>query len=291
MYNCGRDFYYSVMKLAKALEKYREIQRSIIKKYRKQIWNNFVGSVREYELINENDRIAVCISGGKDSALLACCMRELQLYSKIPFTLEYLVMDPGYNAENRRLIEKNLEILQIDAKIVESDIFDVTDKAGGAPCYLCARMRRGFLYSSAQELGCNKIALGHHFNDVIETTVMSMFYGSQLQAMLPKLHSQNFEGMELIRPLYKVKEKDIISWAEYNELKFLQCACKLTAKSADIELESKRKEIKALIAEIKKQNPQADDNIFRSLHNVNAAAIPGWRDKDGGEIHLFTENY
>ena len=273
------------------LEKYQEVQRSIIKKYRKTIWTNFVGAIQEYELIKENDKIAVCISGGKDSVLMACCLRQLQMHSKVPFELVYLVMDPGYNMENRKLIEHNTKLLNLDVHIFESDIFEVTDRVGGSPCYLCARMRRGCLYSKAKELGCNKIALGHHFNDVIETVLMSMMYSSEIKTMLPKLHSTNFEGMELIRPLYKVKEKDIISWAEYNGFKFLQCACKMTEKNADIELTSKRKEIKQLIADIKLQNPEADDNIFRSLHNVNMATIPGFRDKDSGTLHSFLENY
>ncbi len=273
------------------LEKHVLVQRSIIKKYRKTIWNGFVSAVQEYELIKENDKIAVCISGGKDSMMLACCMRQLQQYSDVPFELVYLVMDPGYNEENRKLIEQNAKTLNLDVHIFESDIFEVTDRVGGSPCYLCARMRRGCLYSKAQELGCNKIALGHHFNDVIETVLMSMMYSSEIKTMLPKLHSTNFQGMELIRPLYKVKEKDIISWAEYNGLKFLQCACKMTEKNADIELLSKRKEIKQLIADIKKENPEVDDSIFRSLHNVNLATIPGWRDSDSGELHSFLEKY
>ncbi len=273
------------------LEKHIEVQRSIIKKYRKSIWHNFISAVQEYELIKENDKIAVCISGGKDSVLMACCLRQLQIHSPVPFELVYLVMDPGYTPENRTLIEHNAKLLNLDVHIFESDIFEVTDRVGGSPCYLCARMRRGALYSKAQSLGCNKIALGHHFNDVIETVLMSMTYSSEIKTMLPKLHSTNFEGMELIRPLYKVKEKDIIAWAEYNGLKFLQCACKMTAKNADIELMSKRKEIKQLIADIKKQNPEADDNIFRSLHNVNMATIPAWRDCDSGETHSFLEKY
>lgn len=273
------------------LEKHEEVQRSIIKKYRKSIWNNFVGAVQEYDLIQSGDKIAVCISGGKDSVLMACCMRQLQRHSNVPFELVFLVMDPGYNSENRALIEANAARLNLPVHIFESDIFDVTDRVGGSPCYLCARMRRGCLYSKAKELGCNKIALGHHLNDVIETVLMSMTYSSEIKTMLPKLHSTNFEGMELIRPLYKVKEADIISWADYNGLKFLQCACKMTAKNADIELSSKRKEIKALIEHIKAQNPAADDNIFRSLHNVNMATMPGWRDSDSGELHTFLEKY
>ena len=275
----------------KELEKHLEVQRSIIKKFRKNIWSNFVGAIKEYELIEAGDKIAVCISGGKDSVLMACCLRQLQLHSEVPFELVYLVMDPGYNEKNRKLIEYNSDLLKLPVHIFESDIFEVTDRVGGSPCYLCARMRRGCLYSKAKELGCNKIALGHHLNDVIETVLMSMTYSSEIKTMLPKLHSTNFEGMELIRPLYKVKEKDIIAWSNYNDLHFLQCACKMTEKNADIELMSKRKEIKALIEYIKTQNPEADDNIFRSLHNVNLATIPGWRDSDSGELHSFIEDY
>ncbi len=273
------------------LLKHEEVQRSIIKRYRKNICKNFVAAEQEYELIKENDKIAVCISGGKDSVLMACCLRQLQMHSDVPFELVYLVMDPGYNKKNRELIEYNTKLLDLPVTIFESDIFEVTDRVGGSPCYLCARMRRGCLYSKARELGCNKIALGHHFNDVIETVLMSMMYSSEIKTMLPKLHSTNFEGMELIRPLYKVKEKDIINWAESNGLKFLQCACKMTEKNADIELMSKRKEIKQLIADIKLQNPDVDDNIFRSLHNVNMATIPGYRDSDSGELHSFLEKY
>ncbi len=273
------------------LEKHIEIERSIIKKYRKTIWSNFIGAVQEYELIKENDKIAVCISGGKDSMLLAKCMQQLQRHSEVPFQLVFLVMDPGYNKENRKLIEENAKLLDIPIEIFESDIFEVTVRSGGSPCYLCARMRRGCLYSKAQSLGCNKIALGHHFNDVIETVMMSMMYSSEIKTMLPKLHSTNFDGMELIRPLYKVKENDIISWANYNGLRFLQCACKFTEKSTEREDLSKRKETKALIEYIKTFNPNADDNIFRSLHNVNLATLPAWRDCDSGDIHSFLEKY
>lgn len=273
------------------LEKHIEIERSIIKKYRKTIWSNFIGAVKEYELIKSGDKIAVCISGGKDSMLLAKCMQLLQRHSEVPFELVFLVMDPGYNPENRRLIESNSSLMKIDVTIFESDIFEVTERAGGSPCYLCARMRRGCLYSKAKELGCNKIALGHHFNDVIETVLMSMFYSSEIKTMLPKLHSTNFEGMELIRPLYKVKEKDIISWSNYNGLKFLQCACRFTEQSNQREDLSKRKETKALIEYIKTINPNVDDNIFRSIHNVNLATLPGYRDCDSGELHTFLEKY
>lgn len=273
------------------LERHIAIERSIIKKYRKTIWNNFVSSVQEYDLIKEGDKIAVCISGGKDSMLMAVCMRNLQRYSKVKFDLKYLVMDPGYNETNAKKILENAEILKLPVVVFKSDIFDVTERCGGSPCYLCARMRRGCLYSKAKELGCNKIALGHHFNDVIETLLMSMMYSSEIKTMLPKLHSTNFEGMELIRPLYKVKEQDIISWSRYNGLEFLQCACKMTEKNSDLENTSKRKETKQLIADILKFNPQADDNIFRSLHNVNLATMPGYRDSDSGKLYTFNEIY
>ncbi len=273
------------------LERHIAIERSVIKKYRKTIWNNFIAAVQEYSLINEGDKIAVCISGGKDSVLMAVCLRQLQRYSNVKFDLTYLVMDPGYNKKNRLKIEENAKILQLPITIFESDIFEVTERCGGSPCYLCARMRRGCLYSKARELGCNKIALGHHFNDVIETTLMSMMYSSEIKTMLPKLHSTNFEGMELIRPLYKVKEEHIIAWSKYNSLEFLQCACKMTEKNSDLENASKRKETKQLIADIKKFNPEADDNIFRSLHNVNLATLPGYRDKDSGRLYTFNELY
>lgn len=277
--------------MARVLQKKTEIERSIIKKYRKSIWNCFVGGVQEYELIKEGDSIAVCISGGKDSMILAKCMELLQRHSDVKFDLKYIVMDPGYAAPNRELIKQNLEKLGINAEIFESDIFDVAYSAGGSPCYLCARMRRGALYSKAKSIGCNKIALGHHFDDVIETLLMSMLYSSEIKTMLPKLHSTNFEGLELIRPLYKVKERDIISWANYNDLHFLRCACKFTADSAEDEMLSKRQEMKELVKNLRLTNPDADDNIFRSLHNVNMATLPGWRDSDSGEKHSFIEGY
>ena len=273
------------------LEKHIEIERSIIKKYRKSIWSNFIAAVQQYELISSGDKIAVCISGGKDSMLLAKCMQQLQRHSVVPFELVFLVMDPGYNKANRDLIIENSKLMNIPIEIFESDIFEVAERAGGSPCYLCARMRRGCLYSKAKSLGCNKIALGHHFNDVIETVLMSMFYSSEIKTMLPKLHSTNFQGMELIRPLYMVKEDDIIAWANYNSLRFLQCACKFTEISTEREDLSKRKEIKGIIKEIKKINKNVDDNIFRSLHNVNLATLPGFRDSDSGELHSFLENY
>lgn len=286
----GNDFFVGDI-LARSLDKIQQIERSIIKKYRKTIWNGFIGSVQEYELIKENDKIAVCISGGKDSMILAKCMELLHRHSAIPFEIKYIVMDPGYAAPNRELIENNLKKLGINAEIFVSDIFDVAYNAGGSPCYLCARMRRGALYAKAKSLGCNKIALGHHLDDAIETLLMSMLYSSEIKTMLPKLHSTNFEGMELIRPLYKVKERDIVSWANYNDLHFLRCACKFTADSAEDEMLSKRQEMKTLVKKLRETNPEADDNIFRSLHNVNMATLPGWRDSDSGEKHSFIEKY
>ena len=275
----------------KVLSKIAQIERSITKKYRKTIWKNFIAAVKEYELIKAGDKIAVCISGGKDSMLLAKCMQQLCRYSETPFEVKFIVMDPGYKPENRALIEENAKTMGIDVIFFQSNIFDVVTDAGGSPCYLCARMRRGCLYGKAKELGCNKIALGHHFDDVIETLLMSMLYSSEIKTMLPKLHSTNFEGMELIRPLYKVKERHIISWAESNDLHFLRCACRFTEESQFNEDLSKRKEMKALIKDLRLKNPDADDNIFRSLHNVNMATIPGFRDSDSGRLHSFLENY
>lgn len=214
--------------MARTLELYQQIERSIIKKYREELWNPFAYAVKKYELIQAGDKIAVCISGGKDSMLMAKLMQELQRHSDVSFDLVFLVMDPGYNEINRQKIESNAKLLHIPITVFETNIFEIVNSSEKSPCYLCARMRRGYLYSKAQELGCNKIALGHHFNDVIETTVMGMFYGSQLQVMLPKLHSTNFAGMELIRPLYCVHEDDIIAWKRYNELEFIQCACRFT---------------------------------------------------------------
>lgn len=277
--------------MKRELSEHTVIERSIIKKYRKSIWNNFIKAVKDYELIKENDSIAVCISGGKDSMLLAKCLEQLSKHSEVPFTLKYIVMDPGYVAQNRKLIEENAKRMKIDIEIFNSNIFDVAYNSGGSPCYLCARMRRGALYDKAKSLGCNKIALGHHFDDVIETALISMMNSSEIKTMLPKLHSTNFEGMELIRPLYCVKEKDIIAWANYNGLKFLRCACRFTADSAFDESLSKRKETKELIKYIKKFNPEADDNIFRSLHNVNLSTVVGWREADGKEPKLFLDNY
>ncbi|MDD6090043.1 MAG: ATP-binding protein [Clostridiales bacterium] len=278
--------------MARTLEPYQLVERSIITKYRKVLWNPFIEAVKRYEMIQPGDRIAVCISGGKDSMLLAKLMQQLQKRSDFPFELVFLVMDPGYNELNRQKIESNAALLNIPVTIFESDIFEVADSAGKSPCYLCARMRRGYLYSRAQELGCSKIALGHHFNDVVETTLISMFYGSQLQAMLPKLHSTNFEGMTLIRPLYCVHEDDIIAWARDNSLEFIQCACRLTERSAadtgDVNV-SKRKEIKLLLRRLRQGNPNIEKSIFNSIHAVALDTMPGF--KTGGVEHSFLERF
>ena len=265
------------------------VERSIIKKYRKELWNPFTYAVNRYELIKEGDRIAVCVSGGKDSMLLAKLMQELNRHSAYPFEVKYLVMDPGYNGKNRRKIEENLGRLNIPAEIFSSDIFAAADATEKNPCYLCARMRRGHLYAKARELGCNKIALGHHFNDVIETTLMAMLYGAQLQGMMPKLHSTNFPGMELIRPLYCVHEEDIIAWARYNGLEFIRCACKLTAGIEAGELIGKRRETKELIAQIKKTSPNVEKSIFNAIHEVSLDTFPAYKTR--GEEHFFLEWY
>ncbi len=273
------------------MEEYKEIEKSIIKKYRKKIWGRFVRAVTDYELIKENDKIAVCISGGKDSFLLAKCMQEIKRHGKINFELEFIVMDPGYNKKNRELIIENAKKMNLPIIIFESNIFDsVNGLTEGNPCYLCARMRRGSLYSKAKELGCNKIALGHHFDDAIETILLSMFYGGEIKTMMPKLHSENFEGMELIRPLYYVKEHDIISWKNSNHLEFLNCACRFTEHTEKVDPSlSKRLEMKALIHEFRKKSDYVDINIFRSIENVNLDAVIAYR-KDG-EKHSFLDNY
>ncbi len=273
------------------MEEYKEIEKSIIKKYRKKIWGRFVRAVTDYELIKENDKIAVCISGGKDSFLLAKCMQEIKRHGKINFELEFIIMDPGYNKKNRELIIENAKKMNLPIIIFESNIFDsVNGLTEGNPCYLCARMRRGSLYSKAKELGCNKIALGHHFDDAIETILLSMFYGGEIKTMMPKLHSENFEGMELIRPLYYVKEHDIISWKNSNHLEFLNCACRFTEHTEKVDPSlSKRLEMKALIHEFRKKSDYVDINIFRSIENVNLDAVIAYR-KDG-EKHSFLDNY
>jgi len=269
------------------MDRCQQIERSIIKKYRKTIWNNFVGGLKDYQMIQAGDRIAVCISGGKDSFILAKCLQELQRHgSEAPFELEFLVMDPGYRPENRRRIEELLVEMQIPAHIFESPIFSVVEKQEGTPCYLCARMRRGYLYKYAQQLGCNKIALGHHFDDVIETTMMSMLYAAEMRTMMPKLHSIHYPGMELIRPLYLVREKDIEAWARYNDLSFIRCACSVTDSR---ENSSKRAEIKQLLATLRKTNPQSDINIFRSAENVNLETVISYH--KGDEYHSFLDEY
>ncbi len=276
--------------MKKELLKHEQVERSIIKKYRKNIWSKFIDGINEYQLIADGDCIAVCISGGKDSMLLAKCMQELQRHGKQEFELKFLVMDPGYNAYNRELILQNAKTLNIPITLFDTQIFDIVADIENSPCYLCARMRRGYLYKEAQSLGCNKIALGHHFDDVIETTLMSMLYSAEIKTMMPKLHSQNFEGMELIRPLYKVREKDVIMWRNHNELNFLQCACKFTEIAPDVQHGGgKRKEMKELIKTLKDTNPHIEMNIFRSAHNVNLDTILGYR-KDG-EHHSFLETY
>ena len=256
------------------MEKYKEIEKSIIKKYHKEIWSKFIEAVKTYELIQDNDKIMVCISGGKDSFLLAKCIQELKRHGKINFEARYVVMDPGYNEYNRKYIEDNARILNIPIEIFESDIFDVVSTIDSkSPCYLCAKMRRGYLYNKAKEIGCNKIALGHHFDDVIETTLLSMFYGAEIKTMMPKLHSDNYEGLELIRPLYLVKEGAIISWRNYNELTFINCACRFTEGCSLInDGTSKRKEMKELIKKMRQINREIDHNIvllfYISFHRL-----------------------
>ena len=271
------------------MEKYKEIERSIIKKYRKDIWSKFVKAVIEYELIKENDKIMVCISGGKDSFLLAKCIQELERHGKYPFEAHYVCMNPGYNDANLELIKENAKMMNIDLEIFESDIFDIVADVEKSPCYLCARMRRGCLYNKAKELGCNKIALGHHFDDVIETTLLSMFYGAEVKTMMPKLHSENFEGLELIRPLHMIKENDIKAWVKSNNLKFLNCACRFTEKTANKEEESKRLEMKKLVERLRKDNPNIDYNIYKALDNVNLNCVIGT--KSDGEYKSFLKDY
>ncbi len=272
------------------MEKYQEIEKSIIKKYRKEIWSKFIKGINNYELIEENDNIMVCISGGKDSFLMAKCIQELQKHGKIKFNAFYVVMDPGYNDYNRNLILNNAKILNIPILIFNTDIFDVVSNiASKSPCYLCARMRRGHLYNKAKELGCNKIALGHHFDDVIETTLLSMFYGSEIKTMLPKLPSDNFLGLELIRPLYLVKEDSIISWQKYHNLTFLNCACHFTENCALKNDTSKRDEMKQLIKDLRQKNKDIDYNIFKALDNINLNCVLGV--KKDGQYKSFLEDY
>ncbi len=259
------------------MEEYKLIERSIIKRFRKEVWHPFVKAINDYQLIENHDKIMVCISGGKDSFLMAKCLEELKRHGKIDFELKYVVMNPGYSQKNIDLIKKNSQLLNLDLEIFDTDVFEVANKLNEkSPCYLCARMRRGHLYSKAQELGCNKIALGHHFDDVIETTLLSMFYASEVKTMMPKLYSDHFQGLQLIRPMYYIKEKAIQDWVSYNRLTFLNCACKFVAKN-DLENQSKRKEIKTLIENLRKTNQDIDNNIFKSLDNVNLNGILGYR--------------
>ena len=275
------------------MERYKEIERSINKKFHKDIWCKFTKAINVYELVKPGDKIAVCISGGKDSMLMAKLFQELKRHNKFEFDVEFLVMDPGYDPANRRQIEENAALMHIPIRIFESEIFDAVVDIEKNPCYLCARMRRGHLYHWAQELGCNKIALGHHYDDVIETILMGMLYGGQIQTMMPKLHSTNFEGMELIRPLYLVREKDILHWRDYNDLTFLRCACRFTeqceAERDNMEKTSKRQEVKELIARLAKVSPVIEANIFRSVENVNLSTIIAY--KEHGEKHHFLDTY
>ncbi|MDE7097892.1 MAG: ATPase [Ruminococcus sp.] len=270
-----------------------QAELSLRKKFKKSIWCKFTKAINKYELIQPNDKIAVCISGGKDSMLMAKLFQELKRHDKFPFELVFLVMNPGYNEKNLQQIKYNAEILSIPIEIFESDIFGSVVHIEKNPCYICARMRRGYLYSKAKELGCNKIALGHHFDDVIETILMGMLYGGQIQTMMPKLHSTNFEGMELIRPMYLIRENDIKHWCCYNDLQFIQCACRFTETCSDIDENgqsaSKRMETKHLIAELKKINPQVEKNIFRSVENVNLNTLIAYKDENG--THNFLDTY
>ena len=275
-----------------AEQRTKDIERSIIKKFRKPIWRRFTKAIREYELVQDGDKIAVCISGGKDSMLMAKLFQELSRHGKKNFEVVFLVMNPGYNEINYQTIKDNAKILNVPITVFESDIFNIVAAEEQSPCYLCARMRRGYLYSKAKELGCNKIALGHHYDDVIETILMGMLYGAQVQTMMPKLHSTNFEGMELIRPLYLIREADIIHWANYNDLHFIQCACRLTehcASCGGTEKGSKRAEIKELIHELAKKDPVIEYNIFRSVENVNLNTVIGY--KQDGVRHNFLDTY
>ena len=270
----------------------RQIERSIIKKFRKEIWCKFTKALNEYELIKDGDKIAVCISGGKDSMLMAKCFQELARHGKKNFEVVFLVMDPGYSEANAIAIKNNAALMQVPVQIFTSDIFEAVVTIENSPCYLCARMRRGHLYAKAREHGCNKIALGHHYDDVIETILMGMLYGGQVQTMMPKLHSTNFPGMELIRPMYLIREEDIKRWRDYNGLKFLQCACRFTEQNANAnehEQTSKRLEIKRLISELSKKSPIIEKNIFRSVENVNLATIIAY--KENGIKHSFLDTY
>ncbi|MDE6408503.1 MAG: tRNA 2-thiocytidine biosynthesis TtcA family protein [Anaeroplasmataceae bacterium] len=273
------------------MERYKEIERTIIKTYRAHLWAPFVKALKEYKLLSPNDKVCVCISGGKDSMLLAKLFQELKRHSDFEFDVKYLVMNPGYNPKNLEQIESNLKLMHIDAEILNTDIFAIANAQMKNPCYLCAKMRRGALYKLAQGLGCNKIALGHHFDDVIETTLMNMLNSGSFQTMLPKLHSENYPGMELIRPMYYIRERDIVRWSNYNELKFINCACKFTEntdKTKDLS-GSKRYDTKVLIKELLKYNPLVEKNIFKSAYNVNLNKIIGYKKDD--EMISFLDEY
>ncbi len=275
------------------LEKYQEIERSIITNYRKKIWTRFIKGIQEFDMIQDGDKIAVCMSGGKDSTLLAKCFQELKRHGKMNFDVIFLSMDPGYNKSNKQKIIENAKLLNIPITMFETKIFDAVSKIEDHPCYVCARMRRGYLYEKAKELGCNKIALGHHFDDVIETILMGMLYGAQMQTMMPKVKSTSHPGMELIRPLYYVKEASIISWKEKHELEFIKCACKITEKSnlVNNEFGSKRDEVKKLIEQLRQVYDRVDINIFRSAQNVNLDTIISYRSQRTGEKHHFLDDY
>ena len=280
------------MKKKEADDVCEHVELSIRKKFKKKIWSKFTKAVREYELVKEGDQIAVCISGGKDSMLMAKLFQELKRHNKFNFEVKFLVMDPGYSPENRKVIEENVRKMNIHIQIFESNIFESVFEIEKSPCYICARMRRGYLYNFAQQMGCNKIALGHHYDDVIETILMGMLYSAQVQTMMPKLHSTNFEGMELIRPMYLIREDDIKAWRDYNDLHFIQCACKFTDTCTTCnneENQSKRMEIKKLIAELKKTNPFVEGNIFKSVENVNLDTVVGYKAK--GVRHNFLDTY
>lgn len=267
-----------------------DIERSIIKKYRKEIWCKFTKAIRDFDLIQENDKIMVCISGGKDSFLMAKCFQEIKKHGKLNFEAYFVVMNPGYTDEHLNLIKENAKVLNVPIEIFNSDIFLSVDvMKAKSPCYMCARMRRGHLYNKAKEFGCNKIALGHHFDDVIETNLLSMLYGAEIKTMMPKLHSENFKGLELIRPMYYIKEQDIIHWSKYNNLTFLNCACKMTIESTIDEEKSKRKEIKKLINDLRKVNPYIEYNIFKSMENINLTQILGYK-KDNTKYY-FLDDY
>ena len=270
----------------------QRVESSLLKEFRKPIWRPFMNAVRAYELIKPGDKIAVCISGGKDSMLMAKLMQILQRHSEVPFEAEYLIMDPGYNEINRRKVESNAKLLDIPYTLFESDIFEIANSQEKNPCFLCAKMRRGCLYGKARELGCNKIALGHHFNDVIETTVMGMLWGGQLQGMIPKLHSKNFPGMELIRPLYRVHEENIIAWKNAHELTFIQCACRFTENCTLCDNGgggSKRQEVKQLLKRLNRDGGKVEKNVFNAIHMLQFDTFPGW--KKDGEAHSFLETY